>query len=362
MLSTQVMATTDTNDSDSGLLDETYIRLRATGPEFRGWLSNHGPMAADAMIRLGHADQVESWVDRYSRRLEDAPASRWEIIQDEWQEVLGDPSRLGDWIVFFDQQLREEPWRVVLVRWWPRLIDGAVAAATHGLIRTGHAVRALLEAPSPAREAELAQALGYWAARHQRLPDHPRPSGTADPDTALQAVPTICASGGVGARLDDLAQTPAWPATVARLQPVASPAQVPEALDALVDAAVTRYEYWAQGNPLMLVHAATAPRAASLVLPALPQSLWVLTFEAAWATSTAISTIYRPSSPFPPVTRARQQTATPDEVTEHAVATGDEHAIKFAEVAQESHRRGNPHALLAGARASRLIAAVNENN
>ncbi len=27
------------------LLDETYDRLRATGPEFEGWLSNHGPMA-----------------------------------------------------------------------------------------------------------------------------------------------------------------------------------------------------------------------------------------------------------------------------------------------------------------------------
>jgi hypothetical protein len=33
-------------------LDEAYERLRNTGPEFEGWLSNHGPMAADALIRI----------------------------------------------------------------------------------------------------------------------------------------------------------------------------------------------------------------------------------------------------------------------------------------------------------------------
>ena len=33
----------------TGTLDEAYQRLHATGPEFDGWLSNHGPMAAEAM-------------------------------------------------------------------------------------------------------------------------------------------------------------------------------------------------------------------------------------------------------------------------------------------------------------------------
>jgi hypothetical protein len=39
----------------AGTLDEAYQRLHATGPEFEGWLSNHGPMAAEAMVRRGHA-------------------------------------------------------------------------------------------------------------------------------------------------------------------------------------------------------------------------------------------------------------------------------------------------------------------
>ncbi len=346
--------------ADHDRLDETYTRMRTTGPEFDGWLSNHGPMAADALIRLGCGEAVESWVDHYTRRLDDAPGTRWKIEEDEWREVLGDPSRLGDWIALFERELVEEPWRDVLIRWWPRLLDGAVASATHPLIRTGHCVRALREAPSDARRDELAQALGYWAARHQRLPAHPRPGGTADPAAALDAVPVIEATGGITARLDHLAHQRSWPGAVATLRPAPAPQEVPAALDALVDAAVTHYTRWAHGNPVMLVHAATAPRAAGLALPALPESLWVPTYEAAWAATAAIATLYRPGSAPPPVTHDERGTRTPEHVTERAIDTADEHAIKFVEVVQEAHRRGNIDALAAGARASHLIAAEND--
>ena len=359
MLCTAVMSdSTSHSTRDADVLDETYTRMHATGPEFEGWLSNHGPMAADALIRLGCGEDVEGWLDGYARRLDEAPAPRWDIEEADWREVIGDPSRLGDWCALFDRQVREEPWRDVLARWWPRLLDGAVASAAHGLIRTGHAVRALLELPTPPRHAELAQALGYWAARHQPLPDHPSPHGDADFATALDAVPVISSSGGIRTRLSDLARTPSWPDTVARLRGAPQPGQVPAALDDLVDEAVTRYQRWAHGNPIMLVHAATAPRAARLVLPALPERLWAPTYDAAWAVTAAISAIYRPSTPPPPAGSSELQTVTPQDVTARAIATGDEHAIKFIEVALESHHRGNNHALTAGARASYLIAPV----
>lgn len=58
------------------LLDSVYERMRDTGPEFEGWLSNHGPMAADGLIRLNRAEAVEPWIDGYTRRLEDAPRPR----------------------------------------------------------------------------------------------------------------------------------------------------------------------------------------------------------------------------------------------------------------------------------------------
>jgi hypothetical protein len=294
------------------VLDEAYERLHRTGPEFAGWLSNHGPMAVDAMIRLGYPDRVPAWIDRYERRLEDPPGSRWRITETDWRDALGDASRLGDWLAFFGRLVAAEPWREVLRRWWPRLVPGAAAAASHGLIRTGHAVRALRERDTAVRRAELGQALGYWAARFAAVP---------------QPVDGWSAALGAAA------------------QPTRAE-QVPAALTELTDAAVIRYLRWAPANAVMLVHAATAPRAAALVIPALPPDLWPATYTAAWGVSAAIVAMYRPAGdpPAPP------RSAT-DDVVARAVAHGDEHVLKFTEVAAESSGRGNAFARDAALRA-----------
>ena len=57
--------------SANEVLDEGLARLASTGPEFRGGLSNHGPMATEAMVRLGRADAIEHWLDGYLRKLDD---------------------------------------------------------------------------------------------------------------------------------------------------------------------------------------------------------------------------------------------------------------------------------------------------
>ncbi len=138
----------------AGTLDEAYERLHATGPEFDGFLSNHGPMAAEAMVRHGHDDMVGSWLDGYMRRLEDFPRGLGPIGSD-WQDALGDLRRVADWTAFFRAEIAEQPWREVLNSWWPRLLPGVVAAATHGVIRVGHAVRALMaDGDDPSHSAE----------------------------------------------------------------------------------------------------------------------------------------------------------------------------------------------------------------
>ena len=71
----------------TGTLDEAYERLHATGPEFDGWLSNHGPMAAEAMVRHGHAGRVHRWLDGYMRRLEEFPRGSTPIGED-WREAV----------------------------------------------------------------------------------------------------------------------------------------------------------------------------------------------------------------------------------------------------------------------------------
>jgi hypothetical protein len=119
-------------------LDEAYQRLHATGPEFDGWLSNHGPMAAEAMVRHGHAASVHPWLDGYMRRLEEFPRGYGPVGTD-WREALGDPRRVADWTTYFRREVTGQPWRQALGTWWPRLLPGVAAAATHGVIRTGHA-------------------------------------------------------------------------------------------------------------------------------------------------------------------------------------------------------------------------------
>jgi hypothetical protein len=109
---------------------------------------------------------------------------------------------------------------------------------------------------------------------------------------------------------------------------------------------VTRYLRWAPANPVMLVHAATAPRAAALVLPALPTDLWPATYAAAWGVSAAIVAMYRAAGDAP-APRAGLAVDLPA----RAVAHGDEHVLKFTEVAVESAGRGNPFAHDAALRA-----------
>src|ERR1700728_4539917 len=160
--------------SDNEVLDEGLTRLAATGPEFRGGLSNHGPMAAEAMVRLGRADAVEGWLDGYLRRLDDPPAPSDRISDETWREALGAINRVADWQRYFRDQLAEDPWRDVLARWWPRLLPGLAAAATHGVIRTSHAARSLAAAEEAGagtaeRIDELGRGLAYCAGRWLEL-------------------------------------------------------------------------------------------------------------------------------------------------------------------------------------------------
>jgi hypothetical protein len=96
--------------SDNAVLDEGLSRLAATGPEFRGGLSNHGPMASEALVRLGRADAVESWLDGYLPRLDDAPKPSLRVTGETWREALGQLDRVADWQAYFRAQLSEDPW------------------------------------------------------------------------------------------------------------------------------------------------------------------------------------------------------------------------------------------------------------
>ncbi|WP_435804052.1 questin oxidase family protein [Streptomyces anthocyanicus] len=338
-----------------GTLDEALERLYRTGPEFGGRLSNHGPMAVESMVRRGHARQVHRWLDLYMRRLDERPRGGCPIPAVGWRSALGDPRRLGDWLAFFDREVTEQPWRAVLEVWWPRLVPGITAGATHGVIRTGHAVHALLAHEDGPRLAELGQALGYWAARWQQVPSA-APSGTSGPASALAGVPRIAdQSADIDHRLGQLTGLSGWPAALAALRPAADAGQARDLLAHLTTAAAVRYLPNAHGSPVMLIHSATAPMAVLRTLPALPSTQWVVSLHAAWAASAAVTAAYAPAAPLP---RHALPTAhrSAEETFALAVRHQDEHVIKLADTCLDVHRRtGCPDALAAVTRAIELI-------
>lgn len=348
----------------AGTYDEALERLHTTGPEFDGWMSNHGPMAVEALARRGSGSVVHRWTDDYALRLEEMPRPWVRLERAGTQEALGDPRRLADWIGFFERELDDGVWTDVLATWWPVLLPGIAAGATHGVIRVGHAVQALRGEATQPRVAELAHALGYWAARWQPVPVAAAPpglDGTAArreqrPDllALVESVPRVPQQeGGIRDRLAQLPQTPGWTEHTASLRSPASADDVPRALDGLVDAVVLAYPRIAVGNPTMLVHAATAPNAVARTLPSLPVQLWVTSFDAAWAATAAVLAAYLPGEPG--------ETASTDDdaadVWDRAVRAGGEHVVKLADTALDVHERtGDPRALAAVATAIALDA------
>jgi hypothetical protein len=290
----------------SGILDESYQRLHATGPEFEGWLSNHAPMAVEAMARHGQSEKVSPWLDDYVKRLEEFPRGSGPIGAD-WSAALGDPLRVADWTEFFCQQTAEQPWRQVLGTWWQRLLPGLASSATHGIIRIGHSVRTLMtDGDYPVRVTELAHGLAYWAARWQPFPGN-ETRGPCAAEVARRA-PT--------------------------LNPVAALAAVPRIPDQ------------------------TGGYRSLRTLPALDQDLWAPSVAAAWEASAALTAIYAPAEAAPPQTRpaAPEGADTVDELFARAVEHGDEHVIKFTDtVADVYARTGNPASLAAAIHAVNLI-------
>ncbi|TLQ41964.1 questin oxidase family protein [Streptomyces marianii] len=202
-----------------GVLEEALERLHSTGPEFDDWLTNHGPMAAESLVRHGEAARVHRWLDGYAARLEELPRAR------------------------------------------ERLTDAAV----------------------------------------------------------------------------------------------------PERLAELVRATVHFYAAQAHGNPVMLVHAATAPNAVLRTLPALPRELWSASLRAAWSASAAVAAACRPKGPAEPVDTG---TADARELFAAAARHGDEHAVKLADTVLDvtAAHPSDTLALSAAQRAITLIEPVAWSN
>src|SRR6185295_19046849 len=113
--------------ADYGTFDEALGIIAPAAPELANTLSNHAPMAIEAMCALGRGDATLPWLERYRRGFVPRPVPQDRITEANWREALGNPRRFADWAAFFSIELAERPWRQVVDRWTARLAPGIVA-------------------------------------------------------------------------------------------------------------------------------------------------------------------------------------------------------------------------------------------
>jgi hypothetical protein len=294
-------------------VDEALERLHATADEYHGGLTNHGPMAVDALARLGHESAVGDWVREYERRLEPVP-------DDEAAPPAG---------------LLDGDWRDVVRAELPQLLRGAVSAAGHGAIRAAHAVAMLEEQDTPPRRMELARALVYWRRKYEEVAAGP----------ALREVASVRAALG---RVASLAPPPPGPGFISDRLRSAGPVPAFDAsIDDVVDAAAAALLASRPSSTIALVHAVTTPVALQVLAPYAPAGVAA---AEAWLVAAALIAGY--ADALDPHPDAFFEFETFEDSVGRAIEGRDEHAIKLA--AACAGRAAPVHAAVTAAVAGRL--------
>ena len=277
--------------SDAVLLG-ALERLRGTGPEFNGFLANHGPMAAEALTRIGGSDVVPGWVERYATRLDDAPAVTRGISADDWHEHLGDrrcsvtgPSSCAARRVSCrGRRCCCAGGRGCCPGWPPARRTGSSVPRT----RCGRCAR---QAPTLTRCWSTSWRRG-WASGPRgtrRCPAHRRCAATGTPWPRRPGCPASIRpcpdeGAGIGGRLLSLRHLDGLSPALDEWR---APATPDDALDELIGAAV-RVLAARDDTPIAFCHAVTGPAAVRLVLPLLPADLQVASVAASWQVVGAI--------------------------------------------------------------------------
>lgn len=318
-------------------LDRLLLAHAEALPERSGAGANHYPMAAEALCVLGQEGAIDPrWTSGAAGYAGDPSLTG----RRPGTDALGDPVRFGDWREHFRAALAREPWSAVVAEWTPRLAPGLAGGAFHGLIRTGHAVRALRERDTPARRGELANGLAYWAARYTVLPVDGRLERLpTDPARALLELP-------YPAR-DDLVDVDFFAVDVRLARTSLAPPVVLAddpggALDALVHASATAFLEWLvqERHRIWLLHTVTGPAAAGLILPELEHDGARLLAAHAHQATLALHNAF--GAPFQP--RAHQRAAPPNwpELVTRAVASRSVHTVKLLEALRRHDSGSDP--------------------
>ena len=341
-------------------IDEMLDHLSFASAEMVNGNANHGPMAAEALFAMGREDAVVPWIDGYRSRLMYRPSPSLAIPREEWREYLGVRERLGDWVQFFETELEEAPWQDVIRQWVPRLAPAVMAAATHGLIRTAHAARSLSSQETPQRRDELAQGLGYWAARYYTLPGDPSPSDAGHtPRSALDHVDLLHdlsfdGTGPVSEQIKGMEEHPEF-------APVINLVDTGNDLSRFISHLTENFAAIYLASPKNLiayVHTVTGPSALRMLTPYLDEDDVRQAARYAWQACAAVYAWYS-GAPAQDTSGLVAPEEDHDDLIDRAVAAGGAHSIKFTEAClREYALNPKPVYLVAAKDASQRVGPV----
>ncbi len=290
-------------------------------------------MVAEALCVMGRPQAVMPWIARYRERLLPRPPAGDPIQAENWRSALGHRDRFADWAEFFGEELRQACWPEVLDRWTGRLTPGFCAAATHGVIRVGHAVRSLAVTETPVRRRELGDALASWAAAYRELPSGDREADRPmAPREAIAKVPVIAPHqrrhlGNITASLAMLDDFPEF-APVIGLVDVSG--DIPTLLAELTEIFAQIYLANAHDGltTIVFIHGVTSLGACGGIIPYINKSTACSLLRFAWQSGCALYTCFGTRAMAESVEPCTQDAET---LIDRALANGDEHVIKFTE-------------------------------
>ena len=315
-------------------LDDALETLAPYGIELKNGNSNHAPMVAEALCALGRADAVMPWIARYRERMSPRPEAAARIHREDWRAVLGERTQFADWSMFFGEELREGPWQEVLDRWVERLAPGFCAAATHGVIRVGHATRGLAAGETPRRLRELADAFASWAATYQELPANGYGAkGTMTPRQAITRVAVVPSAqrnyaGNITASLATLDDLPEFAPSIGLIDTGGDLAPLVAEITE-VFAGVYLANAHDIRSTIAFIHGVTSPAALGNIAPQLSDRTARAALRYAWQSGCALYACFGGGTATAEDIEPHE--ADEDELVDRAIAHGDEHVIKFTE-------------------------------
>jgi hypothetical protein len=295
--------------------------------------SNHAPMVAEALCAMGRPQAVMPWIARYEERLVPRPPAGDPIRAETWRSALGQRERFADWAELFGEELRQASWPEVLDRWTARLAPGFCAAATHGVIRVGHAVRSLAVTETSWRRRELGDALASWAATYRELPSSDREADRPKaPREAIAKVPVIAphqrrSLGNITASLAMLDDFPEF-APVIGLTDVSG--DIETLLSELTEIFARIYLANAHDGltTIVFIHGVTSLTAFGGIIPYVSETTARSALRFAWQSGCALYACFGTRAMAEDIEPCAQNAET---LTDRALINGDEHVIKFTE-------------------------------